>query len=239
MPRMKLGRAAPARPTISIARRRSEDLAPQDADLHLRQPVAVRSDGCRRRRPDAGSTFGRSWTEALRIVDRRPRRDCPRRTTSPPCCPCRMRLPPQLRVDRRRAPHMDHRCLIADHLRHQAGQQARVAANPVVLRRMVRRSAMSKPAAHRRGSASTHLLPPTISRAKVPTNSRNGMSCVAGPCAIIEIRSDFGAAAAGAHFHQRRQRASPMIAARPCARPRSSPPRRRPRHWRWRRPTNR
>ena len=35
-------------------------------------------------------------------------------------------------------------------------------------------------------------LPPTISSAKLPMNSRIGMAFVASACAIIEIRSNLG-----------------------------------------------
>ena len=35
-------------------------------------------------------------------------------------------------------------------------------------------------------------LPPTISRVRLPMNSRNGISRVAAPCANIDNRSNFG-----------------------------------------------
>src|SRR6266404_3405355 len=107
-----------------------EDLLPQDAYLHLRQPVAdaaMDAGAERQMLPGLGATEDK----ALGILDRLlvavagdvPHDDLAALGDA---------LAAQLRVGRRRAPHMDHRRLVADYLRHQAGQQARIAAHLVV-----------------------------------------------------------------------------------------------------------
>ena len=62
------------------------DLFPDHAQLHLREAVAHAAVNAEAER-QVMARLRPIDDERVGVVDRRPRRDCPRRTTSPPCRP--------------------------------------------------------------------------------------------------------------------------------------------------------
>ena len=98
--------------------------------LHLRQPVAdaaMDAEAERQMLPRPRAVDD----EVVRVVRSRPRRDCPRRTTSPPCRPALMRLPPSS-TSSSAVRRMWVTGVTADDLRHQAGDQPGIVAQLAV-----------------------------------------------------------------------------------------------------------
>ena len=173
--------------------------------------------------------------EALGLVDRPPRRGCPRRTTSRPCRPARMRWPPssvsRVAVRRMWMTGVCQRMVSGTRLASSAGSARSLAplARDVAQRQQPAASSSCASCRCRRRSAGREL----------PMNSRIGMSRVASPCAIIEMQVELAAAALARSFHSAAHVLGHVLSARRSARPRCAPARPRLRRWRWRRRTTR